>query len=117
MVPHDEEGLIRPRFLTWITEYDAIRKDPMKLINKITDAWTYGNTGFVIKNKYNGKYTVELHCLGDSQNEKMITALMGNEHFFALYWERSIAGGHYRFKIPPPTKLQRLNNYISKLDD
>jgi hypothetical protein len=44
-------------------------------------------------------WRVEFHTWGWSGNEDIINALRRNLMFFTIYWQRSIRGGHYYFKV------------------
>jgi hypothetical protein len=43
---------------------------------------------------------------GWSENEALVNALMSNMMFRALFWEASIRGGRYEFKMPPAATAQ-----------
>jgi len=80
--------------LKQIQEWDVIH-DPFGLIKFIeTICWCNAI-------RYKGKkiWRVEFHTWGWSGNEEILYALRENQMFFTLYWEKSIKGGHYYFKV------------------
>ena len=78
-----------------IRKWDVV-KDPMGLIAFIKGLWKYPDY-FVVKGKRVIK--LELSTGGWSGNEDIIGALRENEMFFLLWWQKSIMGGHYFFRI------------------
>jgi len=78
-----------------IRQWDAV-KDPMGLINFIKGLWNYPEY-FVVKGKR--VITLKLSTGGWSGNEDIIEALRRNQMFFLLYWQSSVRGGHYYFRV------------------
>lgn len=70
--------------------------NPKSFLDYIEGSWWDADIGF----KTRGKkiITLELHTLGWSGNEEIIRALQKND-FWWMYWQKSIRGGHYWFKI------------------
>jgi len=84
--------------LNKIKKWDILR-DVNGLLDYIQLLWQYDDF-FILKGKNIKR--LELHTGGWSGNEFIIYALQNNENlFWPLYWEKSIRGGHYYFKIKP----------------
>jgi hypothetical protein len=64
----------------------------------VRDAWKYD--GFNTTLREDGKaFVYTVHTFGWSGNEELIGALSGNQLFWALCWQESRRGGHYRFEV------------------
>lgn len=81
--------------LKQIREWDAI-KDPLGLIKFIESiCWCDA-----VKIKGKRVWNVEFHTWGWSGNEDIIRAMLSNIHlFWTIYWQKSVRGGHYYFKV------------------
>lgn len=88
-----------------IKNFDLMKKQDkiLELIELIRENWKYADDGYF---KLKGKKIkrLELHTAGFSDNEDIINALQKNDLFFMLFWEKSVRGGHYYFKIKPIKK-------------
>ena len=93
------DGYPTDEFLDYIRFWNPYDNKVMDLIELICDNWEHGSMGYKIGKKYNGKIKIELHTLGWSGNESIITALQENTFFWIMYWHKSIRGGHYYFEI------------------
>ncbi len=91
--------------LKTIKEWDLAEKKVEDLLEYIEEIWWAPERGFILSGKRVKK--LELHTSGWSGNEDIIGALQRNILFFALYWEKSVKGGHYYFKIMPIKKSGR----------
>jgi hypothetical protein len=65
-----------------------------ELIKYISDIWYYYPEYFIYKHNL----VLVLHTGGCSGNEEIIQSLQ-DTIFWALFWYKSIRGGHYYFKI------------------
>ncbi|GAH59308.1 unnamed protein product [marine sediment metagenome] len=54
----------------------------------------------------------QYHTLGWSGNEDTIAALRHNILFFPFFWQKSVRGGHYYFKINPITQEHKRKEKI-----
>ena len=92
----EQDGYPSEETLKKIKEWNVSKQSATDLIKLIEDNWWGGDSGF----KLSGRKTLilELHTLGWSGNEDIISALKSN-FFWNLYWQKSIRGGHYYFKI------------------
>jgi hypothetical protein len=78
--------------LTFIKEFDIIKKPITELLDFVYSIWEYDDWGFK-----KTPHAFELHTGGWSGNEDIISALKQNFLFWSLYWEHSSRGGHYYF--------------------
>ena len=70
--------------------------DPFKLIDFIESiTWT---SEWCIKRRGKRIVYFEFHTAGWSGNEEIIEVLKST-FFWTLYWQKSIRGGHYYFKV------------------
>ncbi len=85
--------------LSRIKEWDILKKPIKELLEYILPIWKYEDR-FVLT----GKRVLRLYLStgGWSGNEDIIAALKQNFLFWSLCWVKSIRGGHYWFRIPPP---------------
>ena len=84
--------------LNKIEKWDFAQKSIMSLIEYVMSLWKYAECGyFEIKGKKVIK--VRMSTAGWSGNESIIGALQNNVIFWTFYWEKSVRGGHYFFKI------------------
>ena len=95
----DEHGYPEQKELAQIKRFKFLRwSDVLDLLEHIRALWNYGDAGgFILTGKNTLK--LELHTYGWSGNEDIIGALMGNALFWALFWQSSRRGGHYKFEI------------------
>ena len=100
----DNDGYPTDEFLERIGKLEVI-PDIWEFIDEIQEAWWMADWGFRLTKPYrtkDDKYrhrTLELHTGGWSGNESIIYALK-NSMLWAMYWRKTIRGGHYYFKIP-----------------
>jgi len=82
-----------------IREWRVDKKSMFDFLGYIKSLWWCAERGFVCKGKKVLK--LELHTGGWSGNEDIIHALKENKsHFWFFYWQKSVRGGHYYFRIP-----------------
>jgi hypothetical protein len=83
--------------LSDIEHWDIIAGGVMGLLCKLQEAWHWPEWGY----KLTGKRTLklELHTGGWSCNEEIIDALQKNPMFWGAFWQKSLKGGHYYFRI------------------
>ena len=79
--------------LEWIESYDVAAKGVEDLIQAIISNWNYHEYC-----PYKDGL-LELHTVGWSENEEIVSALQKNLLFFPMFWEKTERGGHYYFKI------------------
>jgi len=85
--------------LDQIKNWSLIKKqDILGLLDFIENNWWTPECGFKLKGKK--VLALKLHTLGWSGNEDIISALQDNYMFWILFWQKSVIGGHYYFKIP-----------------
>ena len=89
--PDDED-------LEKLKNWNISREGLEGLLILIEELWSLFGWGYKIKGK-RVKY-LELHTGGWSGNEEIIQALKYNYIFWSSYWQKSIRGGHYYFRIP-----------------
>ena len=87
----DKKSLIQ------IREWDVLKQGVQGLLDLIEENTNHPDWSISIKGKRVLQY--EYHTGGWSGNEDVIEALRQNRFFWSLYWEKSIRGGHYYFKI------------------
>lgn len=80
---------------------DFSKQGILQLLDYLKQLWTYPDY-FVLKGKR--VLYLELHTGGWSGNEDIVCALQRNYCFWGMYWEKSVKGGHYYFKIKRPRK-------------
>jgi len=84
--------------LSNIRKWDTLSESgTLGLIHHLGETWEYGDMGFIKKGKRVIK--LELHTLGWSGNEDIISALRQNYLFWTMNWDMSRRGGHYYFTI------------------
>lgn len=98
----DKDGYPTEEALGYIKNYDILNQPIKKLIEFIQELWSYKDF-FILRGKKT--LTLELHTGGWSGNESIIQALAENILFWSMYWEKSVRGGHYYFKI---TKIKKV---------
>jgi len=94
---YGESGYPEKKELQFIREFDLTKNSPAVLIEYMRERWRWPDY-LSIQSTGNG-FWVEMHTGGWSGNEEMIEALQANCLFFPLYWKKTMAGGHYYFKI------------------
>lgn len=87
----DSDGYPTEETLELIRKWDVL-KDTEGLLDLIQELWWYSDMGFKRDND-----ELELHTLGWSGNESLMTALEENFLFWCSYWLKSERGGHYYF--------------------
>ncbi len=65
------------------------------LLDEIERLWEMPEWGFRRRGR-----KFELHTGGWSGNESIVSALQNNVIFWAMFWEKSVCGGHLYFVIP-----------------
>jgi len=97
----DKDGYPTEEELKTIREWRWIenRKSLPDLLEYIEDCWWVSERHFICTGKKVLRLT--LHTGGWSGNEEIIAALQENvDHFWSCFWEKSVRGGHYDFRIP-----------------
>lgn len=97
----DSDGYPTEELLKIIEDYQPKDMPILELIDLICNNWHHGDYGYKLHKKYKGKIKLELHTLGWSGNEEIISAIKSNiwlTHFTMRYvkWH---TGGHYYFEI------------------
>jgi hypothetical protein len=92
----DEDGYPTEEELKILKDWDA--KDIQGLLDFLKDIWWESGWGYKLRGKKVLK--LELHTGGWSGNEEIIGELQGTM-FWALYWQKTLRGGHYYFIIKP----------------
>ena len=72
------------------------KEDIKHLLEQLEHDWCWDN--YI---KITGKWVIylELHTGGHSSLEFIINALQRNRFFWFMFWQKSLRGGHYYFKI------------------
>lgn len=92
-------------------------KDTFGLIDFVRDRYTWPDWGFVEVWGNEGKKPVlhlTIHTGNWLYNEQLVTALLNNKLFKALYYEKWKAGGHHYFIIRPHLIGYRLVNDLCR---
>jgi hypothetical protein len=91
------DGYPTEKELEFIENFDPITNDICELIRFVHSIWWAPEWGF----NYDPKtMDLELHTGGWSGNESIICALETNKKlFWALFWQKSLSGGHYWFNL------------------
>jgi len=87
----DEESLKE------IREWNILKQGVRGLLDLVKENTNTPDWSISIKGKRVLRF--EYHTGGWSGNEDVISALRQNTLFFPMYWEKSIRGGHFYFKI------------------
>jgi len=85
-----------------IAEWDILKQGIRGLLVLVEENTNWPDWAFSIKGKRVLRF--EYHTGGWSGNEDVINALQENILFWAMYWQKSEAGGHYYFRIMPIKK-------------
>ena len=80
-----------------IKQFD-IPDQTIELIDYIESIWHIPDWG-IKKRECKNCLILELHTGGWSGNESIVNALE-TTFFWFFYWQKSVRGGHYYFKIP-----------------
>ena len=93
----DQDNYPDEASLKQITEWDVFSQGIDGLLTLIGE-----NTNWADRQIYrSGKWVIRYHYHtgGWSGNEDVIEALQQNLMFWSLFWEKTMKGGHYYFKI------------------
>ena len=82
--------------LETIRNWDLHKDKVEDLLEYIKEIWWCPDWGFILSGKRVLK--LELHTGGWLGNEDII-AVLEKTLFFAMYWEKSVRGGHHYFTI------------------
>lgn len=94
-----ENNYPTPNELNKIKRWNILNdKEILVFLSYIEELWWMPDWGFKLKGKK--VISLELHTGGWSGNEEIISALKSNFMFWGMFWQKSIRGGHYYFKIP-----------------
>ena len=96
----DTNGYPDEEELKKIAEWDYC--DFHGLMDYVKERWKYADCGYWKK----GRKYYRISTGGWSGNESIISALMENTMFWAVFWESSKRGGHYNFEIRKLSKEQ-----------
>lgn len=111
----DSAGYPTDEVLKTIEEYNLALLPVDDLITLIRELWKFaddtGEGAFVFRGGKTRR--LELHTLGWSGNEEVISALQLNNRFWMRYWQRSERGGHYYFEIGAPEKVDKAGKRMS----
>ena len=80
-----------------LKKWDIFKKSQLELLDFIESIWWASDWGYKLKGKR--VLRLELHTGGWSGNESIIEALQENFIFWSMSWEKTLAGGHYYFRI------------------
>ena len=95
----DENNYPDEASLKAIKEWDILKQGISGLLELITENTNWADRQIHITGKKVIRF--EYHTGGWSGNEDVIEALEQNSFWF-LFWQKSIRGGHYYFKIEHP---------------
>lgn len=89
----------------WPIKSDA---DCRNLLETIWPNWRYGDCGYwhVYAGVDDLGRPIQVHQMstaGWSGNESIIGAMRRNTMFYMMTWESHCKGGHYEFRVTPPT--------------
>lgn len=85
-----------------IRNFDPFQDSIENFLNLVESNWAAASSQF--KRKGVNTIYLELHTGGISYNEELIAVLERNFVFWSMYWQKSVRGGHYYFKIVKPKK-------------
>lgn len=103
----DKDGYPTDESLQKIESWKFTNESKLRgLLDFLNDLWHWPDFGFVLKGK--NILHLQLHTGGWSGNESIIFALQ-NTMFWWCFWEKSVRGGHYYFKI-------NLKSFFKKAD-
>jgi hypothetical protein len=96
MSEYPEESRLR-YIKTWSQWTESKGDELIEFIKTVLDTWNhdYGSSKLTGKKVLN----LQLNTGGWSGNEDIIGALSSNTIFWSMYWQSSIRGGRYNFKI------------------
>lgn len=80
-----------------IKEWDILKQGIQGLLDLVEENTNWADRQICITGKKVIRF--EYHTGGWSGNEEVIGALRQNFLFWAMYWEKSVRGGHFYFKI------------------
>ena len=98
----DENGYPDQRALSDIASWDLTKLGIYGLLEKIKKNTKWADRQVEIKGKRVIRFVY--HTGGWSGNENVIDALERNTLFWILFWQKSVRGGHYYFKIEHPER-------------
>jgi len=91
----DKDGYPDEKTLKKIESFDISKDSVIDLISLLEEHWIWAS---YIACKGKKIIRLELHTGGWSGHEDMINALQKSS-FWICFWEKSIRGGHYYFRI------------------
>jgi len=91
----DKDGYPTEKYLNKVREYCSL-DNPFGIIGLIKEGWKYDSGVRVSGTRV---IRLELHTFGWSGNEEIIQSLQSNFMFWGMYWQKSLRGGHYYFKL------------------
>ena len=94
----DVNGYPTDKELKTIETWFPDEKPIIELLEYLEELWWCSEWGYKLTGKRILK--LELHTGGWSGNESIIEALEKNFTFWSMYWQKTIRGGHYYFRIP-----------------
>ena len=99
--------------LKFIKDFDIVKTHPNKMVDHLEAIWWTPSWGFKKVEMPDKSIELELHTGGWSGNEEIIGTLM-DTMFWDVYWEKSLKGGHYYFKVYKLKKEKKCLNTNSK---
>lgn len=100
----DKDGYPTDNELAIIRTWDILEDGIDSLLEHLKDIWWMANWGFKLTGKRIRR--LELHTGGWSGNEDIIAVLRETALWY-LYWQKSIRGGHYYFRIEKLKKAKK----------
>lgn len=96
----DNDGYPAEASLKQIAEWDLTKQDIYGLLDLVKENTQWEDRQIHIIGKRVLRF--EYHTGGWSGNEEVIGALQQNTFFWILFWQKSLRGGHYYFRIEHP---------------
>lgn len=106
----DEQGYPDEASLKAIKEWDILNQGLSGLLKLIEENTNWADRQINITGKKVIRF--EYHTGGWSGNEDVIEALRQNLCFWAFFWQKSIRGGHFYFKIEHPEWYGKLRQEL-----
>lgn len=97
----DSDGYPTEEYIEYIKGYDPIKYSLNDFIETLSDAWVYGDWGFILDGN-----KLALATGGWKGNEEIISAISGSM-FSWMYWQSSHRGGRHEYEIPLGSVIQK----------
>jgi len=95
----DKDHYPDEKSLEEIKKWDILKQGVQGLLDLVKENTNTPDWSFSITGKRVLRF--EYHTGGWSGNEDVISALRRNLLFWPMFWQKSVRGGHYYFKIKP----------------